>query len=138
MKDFFDSIFSDPAFKGIALLYLCAVGLLAWLGLFYKLLRIFKLHPVPQAIRSYVKRLLYSKQLVCPYCKGNITEQSVSQSCSFCKTMHHKECWKQSAGCAVFGCKGKLTETTDANAEQLVQPDDSSRLAKRSALRGVG
>lgn len=38
----------------------------------------------------------------CPYCRSRILAQF--RRCSSCATLHHLECWREHAGCSIYGC----------------------------------
>jgi len=41
----------------------------------------------------------------CPYCKVKIENSNTAVYCPHCNTPHHKECWVENNGCAVYGCE---------------------------------
>jgi hypothetical protein len=43
---------------------------------------------------------------VCPYCQSPITEDEEHVRCPACHTPHHRSCWQENGGCAVYGCRG--------------------------------
>ena len=45
-------------------------------------------------------------KLFCPYCKEELTESTDLVKCSECKTLHHRDCWKEADKCSVYGCTG--------------------------------
>jgi hypothetical protein len=45
--------------------------------------------------------------VLCPYCRGAITDQDKSVSCQQCRTIHHQLCWNETDRCSVFGCGNK-------------------------------
>lgn len=47
---------------------------------------------------------------ICPYCKTEIGKDDETVICSECGISHHKDCWEQNNGCAIFGCAGHSAE----------------------------
>jgi hypothetical protein len=43
---------------------------------------------------------------VCPYCQTPIAEDEEEVHCPACRTPHHRQCWQENGGCAVYGCRG--------------------------------
>ena len=73
---------------------------------------------------------------VCPYCKGEFTENDDVVVCSECEMPHHKDCWIENQGCTTFGCNGTIenpelmsrkTDSPDIDAEFNIElfPSDS-------------
>src|SRR5581483_3745864 len=48
---------------------------------------------------------------VCPYCRFPLKEGSDAERCDACQTVHHAECWRDGAGCAVLGCANAGSES---------------------------
>ena len=40
----------------------------------------------------------------CPYCRHDIVEPDITETCPSCEALHHSECWIENGGCAVIGC----------------------------------
>ena len=47
---------------------------------------------------------LEGKEGRCPVCGCNVGKNEPAHSCPRCQTLHHRECWDYSGGCAIFGC----------------------------------
>jgi hypothetical protein len=43
---------------------------------------------------------------VCPYCQTPIAQGEEEVHCPACRTPHHRQCWQENGGCAVYGCRG--------------------------------
>lgn len=43
---------------------------------------------------------------VCPYCQTPIATDADGIRCPACRTPHHRQCWQENGGCAVYGCRG--------------------------------
>lgn len=48
---------------------------------------------------------MYSDKKICGYCQSAIKNDSEVYFCPGCRTPYHTECWEESEGCAVYGCK---------------------------------
>lgn len=51
----------------------------------------------------------------CPVCQGPVQQGEEVQLCSACGQLHHRDCWNEVGGCAIYGC---------ANAHQTIKPED--------------
>lgn len=40
----------------------------------------------------------------CPYCQTDCLSHEDCVSCQSCGSVHHRECWDENQGCALFGC----------------------------------
>lgn len=49
---------------------------------------------------------------ICPYCHSVIKPSSDVVVCEKCGTSHHKECWDENQGCAIYGCNDKKNNKT--------------------------
>jgi len=43
-------------------------------------------------------------EAVCPYCGLDLADRPV-QTCRYCRTPHHKDCWDSNRGCTILGCR---------------------------------
>lgn len=50
---------------------------------------------------------------ICPYCRDKLSIRSEIDSCSACRTLHHRSCWTENGHCSVFGCSGFQTEVDE-------------------------
>lgn len=46
---------------------------------------------------------------VCPLCQTQIMKREEYVTCPACKTKYHPDCWEYNEGCAVYGCKVRLS-----------------------------
>lgn len=64
---------------------------------------------------------------ICPYCKTAFTDDDDIVVCSQCGMPHHKECWIENQGCAVFGCNGTIQSADSFQASDshinIVNPE---------------
>jgi hypothetical protein len=47
----------------------------------------------------------------CPYCRFALKNGVAVERCSVCEAVYHEDCWRDGAGCSVFGCAGAGTAT---------------------------
>jgi hypothetical protein len=52
----------------------------------------------------------------CPICQTPIAAHEVSTVCPSCQQVHHKECWDEIGGCAIYGCKSAPQTATKTEA----------------------
>lgn len=52
---------------------------------------------------------------ICAYCQGPVVKSDRVIVCPRCGVAHHRECWQENGGCAVFGC-GENTGANDVEA----------------------
>src|SRR5262249_55154612 len=73
------------------------------------------LHSQWDLIRTTVAVLMPAKlkvadrealKLFCPFCKEELADAMELVKCSECKTLHHRDCWKEADKCSVYGCSG--------------------------------
>ena len=61
----------------------------------------------------------------CPYCQTNIKNKDEATFCKACGTGHHKDCWKENGGCAVYGCEENPTFSKSATVD-IFTPEQST------------
>lgn len=44
----------------------------------------------------------------CPFCKQPVGDDDRTATCIVCGTVHHVECWNETARCSIFGCSGRV------------------------------
>jgi hypothetical protein len=42
----------------------------------------------------------------CPFCQHMVKVKAASVACPVCHTPHHRDCWEENGGCAVYACPG--------------------------------
>ena len=58
----------------------------------------------------------------CPVCATEINNEQPPQEthrCQRCETLHHKDCWDYTGGCAIFGCNSLPTCSNDEVAARI-------------------
>jgi Prokaryotic RING finger family 1 len=58
----------------------------------------------------------------CPYCRFPLKSGMTAESCDACSTIHHRECWEEGGGCAVFGCVNAGVQAASPSPPSLPPP----------------
>ena len=61
----------------------------------------------------------------CPYCQHAIKHLARFVQCPVCGIPHHKQCWEENGGCAVYGCRGDAQMVRDPST---TLPDEEHEL----------
>jgi len=54
----------------------------------------------------------------CPYCHTQLEADDERSVCPECGSVHHRDCWVEGGGCAVFGCPGTAGSATSGPGAQ--------------------
>jgi Zn finger protein HypA/HybF involved in hydrogenase expression len=68
------------------------------------ILRNLKKKTAQQASPNPIEAIIIKPEVECPYCHTKFQEKDIVILCPNCKTLHHKDCWLENRGCAIFGC----------------------------------
>jgi ribosomal protein L37AE/L43A len=74
---------------------------------------------------------------ICPYCRDALNVPSEIVSCSQCRTLHHRQCWKTHQRCSVFGCRGTDSQLDGAVIAAYVRRRNRADAILFSALTAV-
>ncbi|MCA9524228.1 MAG: hypothetical protein KC609_24840 [Myxococcales bacterium] len=72
-----------------------------------ELLRRYRLVSLARALDAPASGDDESESIRCPYCRAPVSDATQLDVCVECGTPHHRDCRKEHAGCAVFGCTSK-------------------------------
>jgi hypothetical protein len=66
----------------------------------------------------------------CPYCHSVIKPSAEIVYCPSCETVHHKECWDENGGCAVYGCNKEQRNRENIYTHDNNLIDNNNRMFK--------
>ena len=58
----------------------------------------------------------------CPYCQVPLHEHDPVTECSFCRSVHHADCWAENRGCAIASCEGGPDGSPEATLPTSIMP----------------
>ena len=61
----------------------------------------------------------------CPFCRCEVGFDEDVVACPECRVLYHKGCWEENAGCARYGCEGKMD---DDRGKIVIRSEDLNAL----------